>query len=151
MTVWDRPEPPTRPPPLDRERIVVAAIALADDPRAPVAYRLMSSVPENWIPFIPIHVPDDNRSVQLQRATMPSEVDASPVPALLREGFDAGHGYFINEEEVPATGTRLTAAYNRTRTRTGQMIVWLTVRRDTGRGGRSSGLSFDLLTDTPAG
>lgn len=31
MTVWDRPEPPTRPVPLDRERIVAAAIALADE------------------------------------------------------------------------------------------------------------------------
>lgn len=30
MTVWDRPEPPTRPVPLDREQIVAAAIALAD-------------------------------------------------------------------------------------------------------------------------
>ncbi|MFD8725200.1 TetR/AcrR family transcriptional regulator [Streptomyces sp. NPDC059629] len=31
MTVWDRPEPPTRPVPLDRDRIVAAAVALADD------------------------------------------------------------------------------------------------------------------------
>ncbi|MER7703720.1 TetR/AcrR family transcriptional regulator C-terminal domain-containing protein [Kitasatospora sp. NPDC097605] len=31
MTVWDRPEPPARPVPLDRERIVAAAIALADE------------------------------------------------------------------------------------------------------------------------
>ncbi|WP_399879952.1 TetR/AcrR family transcriptional regulator [Streptomyces sp. BBFR51] len=31
MTVWDRPEPPTHPVPLDRERIVAAAIALADE------------------------------------------------------------------------------------------------------------------------
>ncbi|MGW2106275.1 TetR/AcrR family transcriptional regulator [Streptomyces sp. NPDC001948] len=31
MTVWDRPEPPTQPVPLDRERIVGAAIALADE------------------------------------------------------------------------------------------------------------------------
>ncbi|GAA2016387.1 TetR/AcrR family transcriptional regulator C-terminal domain-containing protein [Catenulispora yoronensis] len=31
MTVWDRPEPPTRPAPLDRGRIVAAAIALADE------------------------------------------------------------------------------------------------------------------------
>lgn len=31
MTVWDRPEPPNRPVPLDRERIVAAAIALADE------------------------------------------------------------------------------------------------------------------------
>ncbi|MEU3505853.1 TetR/AcrR family transcriptional regulator [Streptomyces hundungensis] len=31
MTVWDRPEPTTRPVPLDRERIVAAALALADE------------------------------------------------------------------------------------------------------------------------
>ena len=31
MTVWDRPEPPAPPVPLDRERIVAAAIALADE------------------------------------------------------------------------------------------------------------------------
>ncbi|MFJ4274453.1 TetR/AcrR family transcriptional regulator [Streptomyces coelicoflavus] len=31
MTVWDRPEPPNRPVPLDRERIVAAAVALADE------------------------------------------------------------------------------------------------------------------------
>ncbi|WP_037820600.1 TetR/AcrR family transcriptional regulator [Streptomyces sp. NRRL B-3229] len=31
MTVWDRPEPPPRPVPLDRERIVAAAVALADE------------------------------------------------------------------------------------------------------------------------
>ncbi|MGW5264607.1 TetR/AcrR family transcriptional regulator [Microbispora sp. NPDC004025] len=31
MTVWDRPEPPTRPAPLDRRRLVAAAIALADE------------------------------------------------------------------------------------------------------------------------
>ncbi|MER7209379.1 TetR/AcrR family transcriptional regulator C-terminal domain-containing protein [Streptosporangium sp. NPDC000239] len=31
MTVWDRPEPSARPVPLDRARIVAAAIALADE------------------------------------------------------------------------------------------------------------------------
>lgn len=111
----------------------------------------MSSVPENWIPFIPVHVPGDNRAVQLQRAAMPSEVDATPVrprTALLREGLDAGCPYFVNEEEVPRSGTRLTVAYNRTRTRTGRVVLWLSVHRTTGRGERSSGLSFDLLTTT---
>jgi hypothetical protein len=123
-----------------------------DEPRAPIGYELMTSVPENWIPFVPVHVPDDNRSVQLRRAAMPSEVDATPVrpgTALLREGFDDDQAYYINEEEVPRTGTRLTAAYNRTRTRSGRVTVWLTNRRDTGRGERTSGLAFDTLTDNP--
>jgi hypothetical protein len=119
-----------------------------DDPRAAVAYEVMSSVPENWIPFIPVHVPDDNRAVQLQRAAMPSQVDASPVrprTTLLREGVDAEQAYFINEEEVPRVGTRLTLAYNRTRWRDGRPVVWLSIRRGAGRGERSSGLAFDLL------
>ncbi|WP_328455467.1 hypothetical protein [Amycolatopsis sp. NBC_00438] len=122
-----------------------------DDARAPIAYEAMSSVPENWIPFIPVHVPGDSRAVQLQRAAMPSEVDASlirPRTALLREGFDHGDSYFVNEEEVPRTGTRLTVAYNRTRTKTGRVALWLSVRRDVGRGERSSGLSFDLAKGT---
>lgn len=124
-----------------------------DSPHAPIAYAVMGSVPENWIPFVPVHVPGDSRSVQLQRAAMPSEVDASPVrprTALLREGFDAGRPYFVNEEEVPRSGTRVTVAYNRTRTRTGRVAVWLSAKRGVGRGERSSGLGFDLLVDTPA-
>ena len=112
----------------------------------------MSSVPENWIPFIPVHVPGDDRAIQLQRAAMPSVVDATtlvrPRTALLREGFDNGRSYFINEEEVPQTGTRITVAYNRTRWRDGRPVVWLSAHRSVGRGERSSGLGFDLLADT---
>ncbi|MFG1643335.1 hypothetical protein ACGFMK_23825 [Amycolatopsis sp. NPDC049252] len=48
-----------------------------DEPRAPIAYEAVSSVPEHGIPFIPVHVPGDSRAVELQRAAMPSEVDAS--------------------------------------------------------------------------
>ncbi|EPH41318.1 hypothetical protein ABT390_28035 [Streptomyces aurantiacus] len=122
-----------------------------DDPRAPVAYRIAGSVPENWIPFIPVRVPGDSRSVQLQRAAMPSAADGTPVrprTSLLREGLDAGRPYFVNEEEVPRTGTRVTVSFNRTRWRDGRVVVWLTAQRATGRGERSSGLGFDLLTDT---
>ena len=38
---------------------------------APVRYQVMNSVPENWIPFIPVHVPNNNREIQLQRVAMP--------------------------------------------------------------------------------
>ena len=130
-----RLHPPTRP----------------DDPRAAVAYEVMTSVPENWIPFVPVHVDADNRAVQLQRAAMPNGVNGTAVPprtTLLREGFDAGRRYFINEEEVPRVGTRLTLAYSRTRWRDGRPIVWLGIRRATGRGERSSGLAFDVPKPT---
>ncbi|MFD9691371.1 hypothetical protein ACFWXO_37055 [Kitasatospora sp. NPDC059088] len=126
-----------------------------DGPLAPIAYEAMNSVPENWIPFIPVHVPGDNRTIQLQRAAMPDVVavlpPVQPRTSLLREGLDATtpHAYFVNQEEVPQSGTRLTVAYHRTRWRDGRVCVWLGAARGAGRGEGSSGLAFDLLVDTP--
>jgi hypothetical protein len=37
---------------------------------APIYYRAMTEVPEHWVPFIPVHIDNDNREVQLQRASM---------------------------------------------------------------------------------
>ncbi|MES9601951.1 MULTISPECIES: hypothetical protein [Actinomadura] len=122
-------------------------------PLAPIAYLAMTSVPGHWIPFIPVHVPGDSRKIQLQRAAMPSEIDAKPVrprTTILREGLDAApqRSYFLNEEEVPQTGTKVTVAYNRTRWGNGRVAVWLSARRGAGRGEGSSGLTFDLPADT---
>ncbi|WP_248965076.1 hypothetical protein [Sphaerisporangium perillae] len=122
-------------------------------PLAPIAYLAMTSVPGHWIPFIPVHVPGDSRKIQLQRAAMPSEIDTKPVrprTTILREGLDAApqRSYFLNEEEVPQTGTKVTVAYNRTRWGNGRVAVWLSARRGTGRGEGSSGLTFDLPADT---
>lgn len=122
-----------------------------DPPRAALSYQAMNSIPEHWIPFIPVRVPGDNREIQLQRAAMPGVVDGEPVrprTSLLRQGFDRGERYFVNEEEVPLAGTRLSLAYNRTRWRDGRVAVWLSASRGEGRGEGSSGLAFDLLVET---
>ncbi len=125
------------------------------DGRAPVAYQAMNSVPENWIPFIAVHTDTGNRSVRLQRAAMPHAVDGlevRPRTELLRAGLDLPSGpraYYVNEEEVPTSGTRLTLAYNRTRCRDGRVVVWLSARRGAGRGEVSSGLAFDRLVPVP--
>lgn len=114
----------------------------------------MNSVPENWTPFVPVHLPGDLRAIRLQRAAMLSVVDGRPVrprTAVLREGLDSTPktSYFISEEEVPQTSTRVTVAYNRTRWRNGRVALWLSTQRGTGRGEGSSGLAFDFLVDTP--
>src|SRR5690606_12764539 len=56
-------------------------------------YALSNEVPENWIPFIPVHVGLDNRAVQLQRASMPRKIgdvflSIRPGTDLLRFGFE---------------------------------------------------------------
>lgn len=129
-------------------------------PTAPIRYEVMSTVPENWIPFIPVHVEGSNREVQLQRAALPRVLADDPTPAkveprtvLLRQGLEStpADQYFIHEEEVSRAGTRVFQAYQRTRWTDGRVVVWLGVSRQTGRGEGSSGLGFDLLVDQPEG
>ncbi len=124
---------------------------------APIRYNVMSTVPENWIPFIPVHVPGSNRDIQIQRAALPRILAGDPNPpekveprtVLLRQGLDAGRPYFVFEEEVPRAGTRLTQNFERTRWTDGRVYTWLRVRRQTGRGEGSSGLAFDELINVP--
>jgi hypothetical protein len=126
---------------------------------APIRYQVMNTVPENWIPFIPVHVPGDNRTIQLQRAGLPRILDDDPDPpgkvqprtVLLRQGLDLtpAQTYFVFEEEVSRAGTRLMQAFERTRWTNGRAYTWLRVRRQTGRGEGSSGLGFDKLINVP--
>jgi hypothetical protein len=124
---------------------------------AKVRYKVMTSVPENWIPMIPSHVPGDNREIQLQRAAMLRVIDGDPAPAkpvrprtsLLREGLDEAAPYFVHEEEIPRAGVHVTKGFQRTRWRDGRAYVWLGVRKQTGRGEGSSGLAFDQIVDPP--
>jgi hypothetical protein len=125
---------------------------------AAVSYRTMTTVAENWIPFVAMHVPSDVRETQLQRAAMPRLIEGlatiervRPRTSLLRHGLDlpTAQPYFVAEEEVPRAGTQIAISYQRTRWRNGPPIVWLAARRQTGRGGQSSGLAFDQLERTP--
>ena len=126
------------------------AEADAVEDAAAIAYRLMTSVPEHWIPFIPVHVPGDNREIQLQRAAMLRILEGSeerpkirPRSAVLSHNFDGA--YFVHEEEVPRAGARLIQTFQRARWHGGKVCVWLGRRKRTGRGEGSSGLAFDQI------
>jgi len=139
---FERRAVPVEPPPL-----------LPND--ANIRYDAMSSVPENWIPFLPVHVPGSSRETQLQRAAMLRiieslpEVKVRPRTSLLREGLDSRvpAPYLLHEEEVPRAGVQVTQRYQRTRWRDGRAWVWLGVRKRTGRGEASSGLAFDRIVE----
>jgi hypothetical protein len=133
-------------------------------PAAPIAYKVMTTVPENWVPFVPVHIPGDIRATQLQRAAMPRLIEDDPAPAgervrprtsLLREGLDPPPGqppaaYYVHEEEVPRAGTQVALVYQRTRWRNGRVVLWLAAQKETGRGEASSGLAFDQILPTSA-
>ena len=123
---------------------------------ARIRYQLMGTVPEQWIPFIPVHVGAGQRAIQLQRASVPRAIAGDPLspPAqvrprtdLLREGLSAGQPYFLPDEEVPRNGTRVSQVFRRARWHDGGVHVWLAARRETGRGEGSSGLGYDRIVD----
>jgi hypothetical protein len=127
---------------------------------ATIRYQVMTRVPENWIPFIPVHIESDNREIQLQRAAMPRILEGDPDSprkirprtALLRQGLEAepASPYFLHEEEVSRAGMRVTRSFQRTRWRDdGRVYVWLGIRKQTGRGEGSSGLAFDRIVHVP--
>lgn len=124
--------------------------------RAKIKYLLEGSVPENWIPFIPVRVPDEDlasRKIQLQRASMPriipgfSPQRVRPKTLLLQDGLsDASkHSMFLYEEEVPRSGAIVTGRWKRTRWYNGEIHVWYARQKTNGRGEKSSGLKFDSV------
>ena len=124
------------------------------DVNAMFKYTLANTVPENWIPFIPVHIKDSNREIQLQRASMPrlfnnTFTHVRPNTKLLRDGIDDNDQqtspYFINEEEVPRAGVKLTANFQRTRWYNGKIVNWYGYRKQVGRGEGSSGLYYDRV------
>jgi len=122
---------------------------------AKVRYELMTSVPEHWIPFVPVHVPGSSRQVQLQRASLPRVIEndtgsverIKPRTSLLRVGLDEDPpvAYFVHEEEVPRAGVRVEQCYQRTRWTDGRAVVWLGAAKQVGRGESASQLAFDRL------
>jgi hypothetical protein len=125
--------------------------------KADVRYDIMTTVPEHWIPFVPEHVENDNRQIQLRRAAMPRYLANDPAPTfervrprttLLREGLDQGRPYRLHEEEVQRAGTHVIQSFQRTRWIDGRVFTWLAVRKQTGRGEGHSGLAFDRIVPT---
>lgn len=139
-------------------RLGEAAPTPTPPPRvADVKYEVTSSVPENWIPFVPVRVPGDFRQIQLQRGSMPRIIPGLPIgrveprTALLRTGRDepTPEGYLLHEEEVGRAGTVVAQAFQRTRALGGRAVVWVGATRGIGHGEGSSGLAFDRLVDVP--
>jgi hypothetical protein len=118
---------------------------------APLRYQLQTTVPVNWIPFIPVQTDATRRAVALQRAAMQHQVNGAlvavrPVGRVLNPtSVPATTQYRIREEEIPRTGTRVLRGAHRSRWVDGSTHVWTARRRRVGMGEATSGLRYDLL------
>jgi hypothetical protein len=125
-----------------------------DPTDAPLRYQLQTTVPVNWIPFVPVQIDAARRAIALRRAAMQQYVDGAlrtihPVGRVLNPTGLAEPGrYLVREEEVPRTGTRVLRATHRTRWVDGSTQLWTARRRRAGQGEAASGLRYDIADRT---
>ncbi|MCP3994205.1 MAG: hypothetical protein GY722_03945 [bacterium] len=135
------------------DKTAVLLPEIVDSP-ASIRYVLGTTVPENWIPFVPVQRPGSSQDITFQRATMPV-VDVPPREVIRAKGVILNEPtlpWFVNEEEIPFSGTTVTRSYQRVRWYDGRTYVWIGRQRETGRGVGSSNLRFDQIVpvDTDA-
>jgi hypothetical protein len=107
---------------------------------------LGTEVPENWVPFLPEHLPGAIADIRLRRGEMPPSGGAPP----RRRGElldEMPAPFYIAEEEIPDSGTSVTRRMQRARWYDGRTYLWMGRSRETGRGAASSGLSFDQIDE----
>jgi hypothetical protein len=122
---------------------------IANSP-AVIRYVLGTTVPENWIPFLPVQRPGAANDIAFQRAAMP-KMGVPPHDIINPKGVlltEAPLPWFINEEEIPYTGTAVTRSYQRARWYDGRTYLWIGRYRETGGGVGSSDLRFDQIQPT---
>jgi hypothetical protein len=126
--------------PIDRSLAIKTAATPAPPPNpdAVPRYLLGTSVPDNWVPFIPVEV--DQGPLQLRRGTLPLSQNA-PLGRLL-----SYPGLTMFLEELPREGTHLERLYRFARGVDGSTWVWVGRRRSVGKGEGRSGLEFDSIT-----
>lgn len=121
---------------------------------AQIVYRLMTPVPENWLPFVAVR----ERAFDL---TAPQVLERRPMLRFLADGRaelidpqgtillgapgadPSTDRLRIAEEEVPREGVIVQRAFQMARTEDGGTALWIGRRVRTGRGEGASGLRFD--------
>jgi hypothetical protein len=125
-----------------------------DVPQAdgPLAYRLQSNVPSNWIPFSPVKLASGDE-VALERAALLSLEGAPTMPAplgrvLAPTSVPTGTSYRVREKQIPREGRRVIRHVRRARGADGATHVWVARASSVGQGEGWSGLRFDLAVPT---
>ena len=120
--------------------------AVVTDPAPPgqtiptTKYILGTRVPANWIPFIPVHMPNSNAEIRLQRAKLPAA--KPPMGVLLTE---KSAPYFIDEKILDSSGLLVSRTPQLARYINGASCLWIGRKKEAGKGLGWSNLKFDQV------
>jgi hypothetical protein len=131
----------------------------------PIRYRLMGSVPENWIPLTPIKLEGELSARALLQGAMPRipsiepALDEANLPILknnvvLPRGAilardPVNNPNVIFEAEILRDGILVRRKFRHTRWVDGRTFTWSALEKRSGRGEGSSGLAFDQIVQKP--
>jgi hypothetical protein len=119
---------------------------------ADIYYVFQTTVPDNWIPLVPVQSPGGGRYFRRGTIMRPSPAGETPIVARTAV-LDPEHPYFVNDHAVPKTGISVSRYFRRARWSTastmGSTVLWMARRSRPGRGPSWSGLAYDLVV--PAG
>jgi hypothetical protein len=115
---------------------------IAPDERGnePLSYALVTAVPENWIPMVPVSESSTGR-IHLRRAAM--AVTGAPLPHAQGAIIGAPGPLIIADEEIPRSGVTLTRSMHYARWIDGSTCLWIGRLKEAGQGEANSGLQFD--------
>jgi len=114
---------------------------------AGLSYRIESSVPASWIPFLPVSLDPTKGTVALELAAAIAPDGHAPIPPrgriLQPTAIPADSPYQLPEEEVPRNGLRVQRVFCRSRWSDGSTHLWQLRRVQPGTGETNSALRFD--------
>jgi hypothetical protein len=112
-------------------------------------YLLSTTVPDNWIPLLPVELKTASGAVQsrLKRGAVLQPDGSAKIHPAEGKILNAGASLLIYDEEVPREGMHITSSRRTARWVDGATVVWTGYRRSIGRGEGSSGLQFDEVVE----
>jgi hypothetical protein len=120
--------------------------APTDVQQAPAAgawtYDLATAVPPWFVPLVPVRTDGANPAIRFQRGRMAIAGGSAGARGLLLE---PQRRLLLHEEEVPASGVRVTRAFQMCRGPDGSVHVWIGRRKQPGRTPVTTGLEHDVL------
>jgi len=133
----------------------------------PIFYRLMGSVPENWIPLVSVKADGQAAATLLLQGAMPRVPVIEPArdganKPILANNVVLPRGKILSqdpvsrpnvifEEEILRDGILVRRQFRQARWTGGQSITWCSFEKQSGRGEGSSGLAFDQVIQKPQG
>jgi len=105
-----------------------------------LTYGLVTAVPENWIPFVPVSESTTGR-IRLRRAAL--AITGGTPPHAAGQIVGVPGALIVADEEVPRSGLTLTRSYRYARWLDGSTCLWIGRKKDAGQGEANSGLQFD--------